>query len=170
MRTHFLFVVAMLLCGAGFAVAQEKPQVQVLVFVRTDCPISNRYAPEIQRLQAEFADRNVGFTLVYPDADETQRQIDQNLHDYNYHLPAERDPDHKLIARAHATITPEAAVFDHGKLIYHGRIDDQVAAFGKVRPTATTHELQDAITAALAGHAPAVAYAPAVGCTLTDIR
>src|SRR5277367_660963 len=30
-------------------------QVIVLVFVRTDCPVSNRYAPTIQRLSAEHA-------------------------------------------------------------------------------------------------------------------
>jgi hypothetical protein len=68
------------------------------------------------------------------------------------------------------TITPEAAVFDRGKLVYHGRIDDREAAIGKTRPAATTHELQDAIVAALAHRAPAVAYAPAVGCTLADVQ
>ena len=85
-------------------------------------------------------------------------------------MPVQRDPEHKLAASAHATITPEAAVFDHDKLIYHGRIDDQVAAFGKVRAHATTHELEDAINAALAGRAPVVAYAPAVGCYLVDVQ
>jgi hypothetical protein len=27
----------------------------VLVFIRTDCPISNRYAPTIQRISAQYA-------------------------------------------------------------------------------------------------------------------
>ena len=27
----------------------------VLIFISTDCPISNRYAPEIKRLHDEFA-------------------------------------------------------------------------------------------------------------------
>jgi hypothetical protein len=39
----------------------------VLVFVRTDCPISNRYAPELRRLQDRFAPRGMAFWLVYPD-------------------------------------------------------------------------------------------------------
>jgi thiol-disulfide isomerase/thioredoxin len=155
---------------ASAAGPRESPHISVYIFVRSDCPVSNRYAPEIQQLQAEFAPKGVAFTLVYPDKDETTAQVNQNLHDYGYHLPVERDSDHKLVAAAHATITPEAAVFEGGKLIYHGRIDNLVAAFGKVRPAATTHELQDAIEAALAGRAPAVSYEPAVGCYMSDIQ
>ena len=30
---------------------------RVLVFTTTDCPISNRYAPEIQRLATKFSKR-----------------------------------------------------------------------------------------------------------------
>ena len=37
----------------------------VVFFVQTDCPISNRYAPEIQRLASRFASQ-VRFRLVYP--------------------------------------------------------------------------------------------------------
>jgi len=39
----------------------------VLVFVRTDCPIANRYAPELRRLQDRFVRGGVAFWLVYPD-------------------------------------------------------------------------------------------------------
>ena len=38
--------------------------VTVLIFVTTDCPIANRYAPEIRRIHEEFGD-NVTFWLVY---------------------------------------------------------------------------------------------------------
>src|ERR1700676_4325326 len=40
-------------------------KVVVLVFVRTDCPVSNRYAPEIQRLSAQYLDQ-AAFWLVFP--------------------------------------------------------------------------------------------------------
>ena len=39
--------------------------IRVLVFTTTDCPISNRYAPEIKRLAAKF-DGRAKFVLVYP--------------------------------------------------------------------------------------------------------
>src|SRR3954453_16325251 len=43
----------------------------VLLFVRTDCPVSNRYAPEIERMRAKYAAQGVVFWLVYPDEDTT---------------------------------------------------------------------------------------------------
>ena len=46
-----------------------------LIFVRSDCPISNRYAPEMQRLHDEYDPAGMQFYLVYPDPDETPESI-----------------------------------------------------------------------------------------------
>src|SRR4029453_7812840 len=43
----------------------------VFIFLRTDCPISNRYAPEVRRLHDKFAKIGVKFWLVYPDPGES---------------------------------------------------------------------------------------------------
>ena len=40
---------------------------RIFLFARADCPITNRYAPELQRISKEFAGRGVDFWLVYPD-------------------------------------------------------------------------------------------------------
>src|SRR5205809_1032070 len=46
------------LSGAPIDPLQFAPgKITVLVFVRTDCPISNRYAPTIKRLSAAYADK-----------------------------------------------------------------------------------------------------------------
>ena len=50
----------------------------VLIFVRTDCPISNRYAPTIQKLSAKYAAK-ASFWLVYPDAQESAAAIKRHL-------------------------------------------------------------------------------------------
>src|SRR6266567_1397546 len=126
--------------------------VRVLLFVRTDCPITNRYAPELQRLAGKFTGLNVEFWLVYPDRAATPSTIGGHI--LQYHLPGKplRDPHHELVKLAHATITPEAAVFDRaGHLLYHGRIDDRWVEIGKARPAPQTHDLEDAIAAVLAG-------------------
>ena len=39
----------------------------VLLFARTDCPVSNRYAPDLQRLYEKFAPQGIDFRLVYPE-------------------------------------------------------------------------------------------------------
>ncbi len=106
----------------------------VLIFVRTDCPISNRYAPTIQRLSAQYAGK-AAFWLVYPDKSESSAAIEQHLHAYGYKLPALHDPQHSLVNLGQAQVTPEVAVFDaSGQLVYHGRIDNWYVTFGHSRP------------------------------------
>jgi thiol-disulfide isomerase/thioredoxin len=142
----------------------------VLIFIRTDCPISNRYAPTIQRLSAQYAGK-VAFWLVYPDKDETSAAIEAHLHEYGYKLPALHDPQHSLVKLGEAQITPEAAVFDAGgQLMYHGRIDNWYVSFGRARSAPTTHELDDALQAVLKGSKPEVATASAVGCYISDLE
>lgn len=142
----------------------------ILIFVRTDCPVSNRYAPAIQKLQAAYSTR-VDFWLIYPDKDESPAAIEKHLREYGYTIPALRDPGHILVARSQARVTPEAAVFDgRGDLIYHGRIDDWYIAFGHARSAPTTHEAEDAMEAALAGRKPLVATADGVGCYISDLK
>ena len=141
----------------------------VFVFVRSDCPISNRYAPTIQELSRRYAS-SAKFFLVYPIASENAEQIRRHLQEYGYHLPALRDPDLELARRSQVRITPEAAVFSGaGKLIYHGRIDDWYVEFGRARREPTTHELANAIESMAAGKAPSSASEPAVGCFIPGL-
>jgi len=145
-------------------------KVTVLIFVRTDCPISNRYAPTIQRLSAQFAGRST-FWLIYPAKSETSGSIQQHLKQYGYKLGALQDPQHTLIKASHVEVTPEAAVFNaSGDLVYHGRIDNWYEDFGHARTVPTTHELADAISAVLNGRRPTVNSSPAIGCYISDLQ
>lgn len=142
----------------------------VLIFVRIDCPVSNRYAPTIQRIRAESG-KDVRFYLVFPDRSTSAAQVRKYLRDFHYSISALRDPNHALVRAAHAQFTPEAAVFGRkGTLVYHGRIDDLYASFGHARPAATTHELEDAIRAVVAGRSPAQAQVAGVGCYISDLE
>ena len=146
-------------------------KVRVFIFVRADCPVSNRYAPELKRLNAEFAARGVVFSMVYADAAETSENIRRHMGEYSFPGAVIRDPAHTLVRRAKATITPEAAVFSEaGKLLYHGRIDNRYIELGKAMSSATRHDLQDAISAALDGRPQPETSAPAVGCYLADVE
>lgn len=145
-------------------------KVVVLIFVRTDCPISNRYAPTIQHLSADFAG-HAAFWLVYPSKEESAEAIRKHDNEYGYKIPAVRDPQKVLVKEGHAQITPEAAVFSAtGELVYHGRIDNLYVDLGKTRTIATTHELNDAIRAALSGKPFAPENSHAVGCYISDLE
>jgi thiol-disulfide isomerase/thioredoxin len=147
-------------------------RIVVLIFVRTDCPISNRYAPVIQQLSAQHEGK-VSFFLVYPSKRETADLIRKHDQEFGFGsaFQALRDPQHALVRQSQAQITPEAAVFDASRrLVYHGRIDNLYEDFGHSRRTATTHELADAIDAAIAGNPPSGKATPAVGCYISDLE
>jgi hypothetical protein len=145
--------------------------VEVFVFVRTDCPITNRYAPELLRIAKEFQGKEVAFYLVYPDPGENKRAIENHMAEYKFPGTPLRDPDRVLEKRSHATVAPEAAVFDlAGNLKYHGRIDDRYVSPGVARPAAQVHDLEDAITAVLAGKPVARPETKAIGCSLLDLH
>ncbi len=149
--------------------AQASGKVVVLVFLRQDCPVSSRYAPVIQQISSRF-EHEASFFLVYPDKNESPQSIRKYLADYGYALPALRDPERVLVKQAHAEITPEAAVFNRErKLIYHGRIDNWYLEFGSSRPAPTTHELNDAIQAGIAGKPVAKDAIKGVGCYISDL-
>ena len=146
----------------------------VLFFVATDCPISNGYAPEIQRICGAFASRGVSCALVYEDARLSASDARKHLDDHRYgRMPAALDLDGALAARVRASVTPEAVVVNRqGAIRYRGRIDNFYAALGRPRQVVTVHDLQDALNAVVDGRPVAIAETKALGCFIvpSDLR
>ena len=147
----------------------------VLVFTRTDCPIANRLMPTVERLRAAYEPKSVRFWLVFVDPSEPPAAIQQHLTAFGQHSTAIRDPRHVLVKMTGATRTPEAAVFVHegrkGRLVYRGRIDNRYVDVGRARPTPSSHDLQDALDATLAGGISGPPrITPAVGCIIADLE
>jgi hypothetical protein len=149
---------------------QAAASVRVFLFVRSDCPLTNRYAPELRRVRNEFTERGAEFWLVYPDPGENTASIEKHLSEYRLPGTPLRDTKHTLVKRAQVSVSPEAAVFDSsGQLVYSGRIDDRYIDFGKSRPAATSHDLEAAISSVLAHKPIAFSRTKAIGCYLSDI-
>jgi hypothetical protein len=141
----------------------------VFVFITTDCPVANRYAPEIQRLTAIFTPLGVRFWLVYANPHEPLVSIRDHMRRFQYAIPALRDPEHALVRFTKVTVSPEAAVVGQGgSLLYHGRIDDRWVNIGRDRPSPTRADLAEALRATLDGKPVAQTATPAVGCILAD--
>jgi len=51
----------------------------VFLFTSTDCPISNRYAPEVRRIAEAFVPKGVVFRLVYPSPSEDAKAIREHM-------------------------------------------------------------------------------------------
>lgn len=137
----------------------------VFIFVRTDCPISNRYAPEIQRLLMKYQARGIDFWLVYPDPETEPAEIVEHVKEFQLSLRVLRDLRHGLVNRSGVQVTPEAAVFlRDGRVVYRGRIDDKFADFGKERPSPSRHDLEEALISILNGNPIMNSTSVAIGC------
>lgn len=146
-------------------------RVHVVVFIRSDCPVSNRMAPEVRALWSTYHPRGVDFYLIYVDPRETTDAIRAHLRDYEYPCPALRDTEHSLVAATGVTVTPEAVVFDDKwSTIYRGRINDEFEELGKSRSAPTKHDLHDAIEATLSGEPVAEPVTKPVGCYISDLK
>lgn len=141
----------------------------VLVFTSTDCPISNRYAPEINRLHVKFAGK-VLFVMVYPAPADTDALVRAHITKFGYPNQWRHDPGQKLVKHTGVTVTPEVAVMSvDRKVLYRGRIDDRYLEFGKDRPQPTVRDLERALDAVIAGKPVPVAETRAIGCFIADL-
>lgn len=138
----------------------------VLFFVASDCPVSNAYAPEIERVCTEYTAKGVSCDLVYEDVRITAEEVKKHVEEHRYHgIAAAVDVDASLATRVGATITPETVVVDHaGAVRYRGRIDNFYVSFGHSRQVVTVHDLRDALDALVSGRPIATSVTEPVGC------
>src|ERR1017187_1458822 len=123
----------------------------VLFFAASDCPISNRYVPEIERLEREFTPVGVHFWWVYPNPEDTPEVVRHHQQQFDILADVLLDNQQRLTAMAHATVTPEVAILVPAgtalREVYRGRIDDRYLSLGQERPSAKRHDLEDALRA-----------------------
>jgi hypothetical protein len=137
----------------------------VLLFIMADCPIANRYAPEIGRIAREFGAKGVAFFRVYVDPETALADMTKHAKDFGYSIPALLDAKLKLVNAARASVTPEAAVVSpSGTLLYRGRIDARYVEHARVQETGFRKDLRIALNEVLAGKQVSVRMTPAVGC------
>lgn len=146
-------------CAGGPATASGPT---LMFFVGAECPVSNFYAPDIQRIGEDWRSRGGIVWLVY--AEPGLSAEDAGAHARRYGLTGTIILDvHRSLAAAHGvTRLPTAVVPD----VYRGRIDDRFSPEGKRRDVPRTRDLEDALTALAAGRAPAVRETPVFGCPL----
>ena len=146
----------------------------VLFFAASDCPISNRYIPDLQRLAKQFEPLGVRVWFVYPNPGDDAKVV--RAHDLEFAITANTalDTSQTLTRMAQVTVTPEAAVFvPQGTSlheVYRGRIDDRYLALGNERPQAMHHDLEEAIRAVLGDKPVPQPAGPPIGCSIVTLR
>ena len=143
----------------------------LLFFVATDCPVSNSYVPEMNRIRNAYAGRGVPVYAVQADPTVTSAASAQYAREYRYGFPMLVDSHHAMVKLAGATVTPQAAVLSpDGSVLYLGRIDNRVEDFDKRRLAPTEHELRDALDAVLAGKPVLHPRTKSIGCAIPAVK
>ncbi len=133
------------------------------IFVTHECPIANRYAPEIGRIAEEHLDLVGPTVVVYADAKALAK--DCATHFEQYYLASNspedeaevvsvtmvHDAEHEWVKRFDVRAVPTAVIARGEAVLYHGRIDDRNPRLGARRVQADQEDLREALVALRAG-------------------
>ena len=159
-----------------FDAASAETRAIVLVFMHPDCPVSNRYVPEINRLYDAFTKRGMRMWVVYSGTSENVSEIRIHRATYRIKPPALLDPAYTLADYARATVTAEAVVYaarrdGHARWrpVYRGRIDDRSPRLGVWRSSARSRDLADVLERLDTAGELAFRSTQAIGCYIKPL-
>lgn len=143
-----------------------KNKYAVLVFFDADCPLCKNYIYDLNSLQEKYAEKNIGFYLVFP-AKDILKKIKPFEKEYSVKTTLLIDTAHLAVKSLEASVTPEAFIIDHkGMIVYSGGIDNKMYATGKIRKVVTENYLDNALQNLLAGKKIEVEKTKAFGCLI----
>ncbi|MGE5412964.1 MAG: thioredoxin family protein [Syntrophomonadaceae bacterium] len=147
----------------SLADAEKSNSYVVLMFIATQCPYSNAYNDRMRDMAAAYSKKGIQFVGVNSNNTESLEETAAHAKKHGFGFPVLKDPGNKVADLYDARRTPEVYVIGKdGKLLYHGRIDDNSDDASKV----TSPDLKNALEALLAGQPVAKAETKAFGCTI----
>ena len=126
-----------------------------LVFIAPECPVSSRYAPELNDMAALAAQHGVDFYGVVSSPHVTADDARRFAAEYGVGFPVIFDGSGDLALRLDPSVTPEAFVVDTAdNVVYRGRIDDRFQSIGVLRNRIDNRDLAEALASARGGREP----------------
>jgi peroxiredoxin len=144
----------------------DKPAI-VVVFVGTECPISNNFLLRLSELSKSFSPKGVQFLAINSNQQDQAAAVLKHAQANSIPFPVLKDEGSVVADQFGARRTPEAFVLDAERRIrYRGRIDDQFG-IGFKRAQPTRRDLAVALEEVLAGKTVSVAETPVAGCFIS---
>ena len=141
----------------------EDTDFYVVIFLGTDCPISQKYMSTLRNLDQLYQDKITFFGIIPNNFSE--KEIRNFKKEYDIPFQLIKDHNNSFAKEFQAKVTPEAFLFDQkGVIRYHGAIDNWFYALGRNKLKPTEHYLQDAIEDMENGRLVKTPYVKAVGC------
>ena len=137
----------------------------VVVFLGTECPVSNAFLPVLAKLHEEYSPKGVAFVGVNANRQDTLERVAEHAKKNEMPFPVVKDVGNKVADDFGAKRTPEAFVLDaSGNVLYRGRIDDQFGLGFQRAGKPTRRDLAEALDEVLAGKPVSVATTTVSGC------
>ncbi len=144
----------------------NESELVVLYFNTTECPVTNRYLPKLNKIHKELAGKNIHVVAVNSNIHDTREEIIKHVEEYEVNFEVLRDEDGSLARRLHVTRTAEVIVLDaKRKIRYRGVVDDRFER-GVTRPKVTHDYLNDAIASLLARREVKTSMTDVTACPL----
>lgn len=154
---------------------REGPDLLVVVFTSTTCPVANASIPELRRIHERTIESKGRMVLVHPDPLATEESVARHGREAGLQAVELLDPEHRLVGVLGAAVVPEAFVMTRDGdgvwgVCYRGPVDNLYADIGRRRRRATQWHVRSALDAIAAGKAVEVATRPPVGCRIERWR
>ncbi|MGD9646203.1 MAG: redoxin domain-containing protein [Pirellulales bacterium] len=150
-------------------------QFVVLAFLGVECPLAKFYAPQLNKLAEQYAQRGVAFLAVDANQQDSIAEMQAYVRQQGLTFPFLKDPGNRLADAVDARRTPEVFVLDRARrVVYAGRIDDQYGfqdrgvAYQLAEPR--RQDLAAALDELLDGKPVSVAEVAAQGCLIGRAR
>lgn len=138
----------------------------VLMFISTQCPVSNDYNGRMAALNDEYSSKGITFLGINSNKAEEVQDIKDHAEKHGLKFTILKDNGNVVADQFAASFTPEIFVISpEMKLLYHGRIDDK-----RRIDEVTTSDLKNALDEILAGKPVTVAKTKAFGCTIKRVN
>lgn len=142
-----------------------KNKLTVVMFIATQCPVSNAYNARMAQLAKDYSTKGVAFVGVNSNKQEAVDEIVKHAKDNRFAFPIVKDTGNKIADLYGARVTPEIFVIDAtGQVRYHGRIDENQNGDAIKSP-----DLKNALDALLTGKAPVAPDTKAFGCSIKRV-
>ena len=149
----------------GLEKALKESKLAVVMFIATQCPVSNAYNERMAKLHEQYGRIGVSFVGINSNKQEGVSEIATHAKAKGFKFPVLKDAENKIADAYGAQVTPEIYVVSpKGKLLYHGRIDDS-----RDPAKVEVRDLTKALDALLSGKEPPRAETKAFGCSIKRI-
>jgi peroxiredoxin len=137
----------------------------VIMFIATECPVSNAYNSRMEDLFKQYNPKNISFLGINSNKAESVEMIKEHAVENGLTFTILKDKDNVVADEFEASFTPEVYVLNSEyDILYHGRIDNS-----KNEADVVTQDLKNALDDILAGKEVTNKTTKAFGCSIKRV-